>query len=217
MDNHYNDVKIISDSISSIPQKWEGKECVLELKEADYQWRQMEWWAFYFEFKVKNLLRKTKIEIPGDRIGNVVFDLKGSINWDLKASAVKTDNHKIILNDKEAMDISVERDGFHGEIIALCDVEYNDVDRTFQKWHTELKEGKSKYEVEREKRTSVSRYRKTSAELIEILFVIFKKEDLDYLSIMKQGRNSNGSPRKVKYLVDLEQINPFLVKTMKIT
>ncbi|MGV8018416.1 MAG: hypothetical protein AB2L26_09600 [Ignavibacteria bacterium] len=217
MDNYYNDVNIISASISSIPHKWEGKECVLELKEADYQWRQMEWWAFYFEFKVKNLLGKTNIEIPGDRIGNVVFDLKGSINWDLKASAVKTDNHKIILNDKEAMDISVERDGSHGEIIALCDVEYNDVDRKFQKWHTELKEGKSKYEVEREKRTSVSRYRKTSAELIEILFVIFKKEDLDYLSIMKQGRNSNGSPRKVKYLVDLEQINPFLVKTMKIS
>lgn len=107
------------------------------------------------------------------------------------------------------MKASIARHGFHGEIIALCDVEYNDINRSFQKWHSELKGGLSKYEKERKERTSVSRYRKTKAELTEILFVIFTSNDLSKLSIMKQGRNSNGKPRPEKYMLDLETIDQF--------
>lgn len=116
---------------------------------------------------------------------------------------------KLFLNDREAMKASIARHGFHGEIIALCDVEYNDINRSFQKWHSELKGGLSKYEKERKERTSVSRYRKTKAELTEILFVIFTSNDLSKLSIMKQGRNSNGKPRPEKYMLDLETIDQF--------
>ena len=168
----------------------------------------MEWWAFYFEFVARNIL-SDDFQIPGDKFGNVKFDLKKTINWDLKASAIKSNSHTIILNDKEAMDFSIEKDGYHGEIIALCDVEYNDVNRTFQKWHTELKGGKSSYEKDREQRTAVSRYRKTKAEVAEILLIVFKKSDLANLPEMRQGRNSNGSDRKVKYMLDLEKISDF--------
>jgi hypothetical protein len=200
------DLKVFQECLKKLPKNWDGKDCILELKSADYQWRQMEWWAFYFEYKARQALQN-RIQIPGDRFGNVTFDLKGTINWDLKASAIKTHNHVIILNDKEAMDLSVQREGFHGEIIALCDVEYNDQDRSFQKWHTELKGGKSRYELEREKRTAVSRYRKKRATLEEILFVILKPQDLENLNIMQQGRNSDGSPRKVKYMLNLEELD----------
>lgn len=202
MINFSQDIGIFK-KLKKMPVSWNGKKCVLELKEADYNWRQMEWWAFYFEYKAKELL-KNNIQIPGDKFGNVTFDMKGKINWDLKASAIKTNNHNIILNDKDAMDLSIRRHGVHGEIIALCDVEYNDVDRTFQKWHSKLKGGKSKYEKEREVRTSVSRYRKAKVEICEILFLVLNKSDLQNLAIMKQGRNSNGAPRKVKYMLDLE-------------
>lgn len=205
--NNYNiDIENIKSSIKTLPKLWDGKQSVLELKEADYNWRQMEWWAFYFEYKARNLL-KNYFAIPGDKFGNVSFDLKGRINWDLKSSAIKTNNHTIILNDKIAMDNSVKIDKHHGEIIALCDVEYNDVNRSFQRWHTELKGGKSNYEKDREKRTSISRYRKTKAELIEILIIILNEDNLKELPVMKQGRNSNGSPRKVKYMLDLEKID----------
>jgi hypothetical protein len=154
-------------------------------------------------------LLKDKFSFPGDKYNNVRFDLKRTINWDLKAKAIKSDDHKVILNDKCAMDLSVEKAGYHGEIIALCDVEYNDADRTFQKWHTELKGGKSDYELKRENRTSVSRYRKTKAELIEIVLLILRKDDIDLLPTMKQGRNSNDMPRPEKYILDLETINKF--------
>lgn len=208
------DIKVISSVLMGLPTNWDGKKCVLELKESNYQWRQMEWWAWYFEFKAKNLL-KDVMKVPGDKYGNVIFDIRGAINWDFKASAIKTDNHKIILNDKVAMDKSIDKDGAHGEIIALCDVEYNDVNRTFQKWHTHLKGGKSQYELNRESRTSISRYRKTKAVLTEILILTLGKGDVKTLPIMRQGRNSDGSARKVKYMLDLEDISGFNYKKVK--
>jgi len=210
MINLTQDIKIFK-KLNNLPVAWDGRKSVLELKKANYNWRQMEWWAFYFEYKAKNIL-KEDMQIPGDKFGNVHFDMKGKINWDLKASAIKTNNHNIILNDKKAMDLSIKKHGVHGEIIALCDVEYNDVDRSFQKWHTKLKGGKSNYEIERESRTATSRYRKTKANLCEILFLIFNKDDLKNLAIMKQGRNSNGNPRRVKYMLDLENIPKLVFK-----
>lgn len=204
--SYQQDIILFQKKLKKLPRVWHGKKSVLELKDADYNWRQMEWWAFYFEYKVKTLLENF-IQIPGERFGNVTFDIKGKINWDLKASAIKSDSHKIILNDREAMDESVAKNGKHGEIIALCDVEYNDINRTFQKWHTKLKGGKSDYEKSREQRTSISRYRKTKAELCDILLLVFSKSDLRNLPIMRQGRNSNGTPRKVKYMLDLEQLS----------
>ncbi len=60
-------------------------------------------------------------------------------------------------------------------------------------------------------RTSISRYRKTRAELMEILFLRLTAKNLDQLAVMKQGRNSNGAPRPLKYLLDLSHAEPFLV------
>lgn len=87
----------------------------------------------------------------------------------------------------------------------------NDVNRLFQKWHQELKGGKSKYEINREKRTSVSRYRKTKIELQEILFLVVTSKNISSLGIHHQGRNSNGKPRPPKYMLDYETIKKFLV------
>lgn len=75
----------------------------------------MEWWAFYFEYKCSALL-KDRFQIPGEKYNNVSFDLKGSINWDFKASAIKTDNHNIILNDKLAMELSIQKNKFHEQM-----------------------------------------------------------------------------------------------------
>ena len=184
----------------------------MTLKDANFNWRQMEWWAFYFEHLCYERL-ESSFEIPGDRYGiarTACFDLKGSINWDLKAKAIKSDDHRSILNDTKAMDWSIKKYGAHGLIIALCDVEYNDSNRTFQKWHQALKGGKSKYEVGRERRTSVSRYRKTSAELQEILFLVVTPKNVSSLEIHHQGRNSNGKPRPPKYMLNYETVKKFL-------
>lgn len=203
MNFYDSDVVIFKKKLSALSKNWDGRECVLELKDADYNWRQMEWFGWYFEFKARRLLQDVA-DIPGDRYGNVTFDLKKQINWDLKASA----KQKVILNDKDAMDLSIAETGCHGEIISLFDVEY-DIDRSFQNWHTELKGGKSNYEKKRENRTEKSRSRKVKAILRQIIFVILKNGDLESLSIMRQGRNSDGSPRKIKYMLDLNKIHHY--------
>jgi hypothetical protein len=203
------DIRILKQQLKHLPKLWEGKKCILELKEADYNWRQMEWWAFYFEFLCRSRLNGL-FEIPGETFGTVTFDAKREINWDFKAKAIKSDDHRAILNDKKAMLQSVEKHGAHGVMIAMCDVEYNDVNRTFQKWHAELKGGLSKYERERIARTSVSRYRKTKAELQEILFLLIDTENVEELDTMRQGRNSNGKPRPEKFMLDFEKIDSFI-------
>ncbi|MCS6939053.1 MAG: hypothetical protein NZM94_07270 [Roseiflexus sp.] len=210
------DICIAMRLLSNMPVEWDGRESVLELKYVNYNWRQMEWWSFYFEYLCFCRLQ-SYFSIPGDSFGKVKtasFDLKRTINWDLKAKAVKSDDHRSILNDKNAIDKSIEKHGAHGFIVALCDVEYNDDDRTFQKWHEELKGGKSKYEEEREKRTSVSRYRKTRAKLLEILFLVVTSENKNELHEYRQGRNSNGRPRPPKYMLDYDQVDRFLICRM---
>lgn len=203
------DVSLMKTRLADLPVEWEAKATVLKMKEADFQWRQMEWWAFYFEMLCFRHLGEDFQR--GDTYRTVSFDLKRSVNWDLKAKAIKSDKHDAILNDKTAMEDSIAEYGEHGAIIALCDVEYNDSDRSFQRWHTELKGGKSKYEAKREARTSISRYRKTHVTLCEILFVRFTEENLPLLGTMKQGRNSNSKPRPEKYMLDLEDLEEFLV------
>jgi hypothetical protein len=98
-----------------------------------------------------------------------------------------------------------------GPKAVLCDVEYNDVNRTFQQWHSELKGGLSAYEKERRTRTEVSRYRKTKAELAELLFLRFDEAAVNRMGCMNQGRNSNGAPRPPKYMLDLEDVDGILV------
>jgi hypothetical protein len=213
--SYKDDITIAKQLLKGLPTKWDGKASVLEMKNADFNWRQMEWWGFYFELLCRKRLAG-KFCIPGDKYGSAAtscFDLKRSINWDLKAKAIKSDDHRSILNDKEAMDWSIKEHGVHGLIIGLCDVEYNDNDRSFQRWHEELKGGKSKYQLEREQRTSVSRYRKTRVDLQEVLFLIVTPDNISLLDIHHQGRNSNGKARPPKYMLnyDPEILNQFLV------
>jgi hypothetical protein len=210
------DVEILKSCLSNnLTTSWDGKSCILELKEANYNWRQMEWWAFYFEFKVRAILRD-HFQFPGDKFNNVSFDMKGALNWDLKASAVESGGRGVILNDRSAMEQSIEAHGVHGEIIALFNVEYDDSNRTFQKWLIELKGGMSDFEKKRELRTPVSRRRKTKANLTKIVLLILRKETLGHLKVMRQGRNSNGTPRREKCMFDLKSIGHFENHIIKI-
>ncbi len=145
-----------------MPTKWDGKTAILKLKEIDYQWKQMEWMAWYFEALCQDLLPQAGFKMPGKKYGNVEFDSFRNINWDMKTSAIKSDRHRVILNDKIATDKSLEVFGYHGLILALVDVEYNDDNRSFQRWHSELKGGLTKYEQNRISRNATSRYRKKS-------------------------------------------------------
>lgn len=210
------DVNVAATALADLPVEWDGKQSILELQEADYNWRQMEWAGFYFEYLCRRHLQEL-FEVPGESFGSTTFDAKRSVNWDFKWHAIKTHSHKAILNDKQAMEDTIAKYGAYGVIVCLCDVDYNDINRTFQKWHSEIKGGLSKYEMERRQRTAASRYRKTRAILYEILFLHIGLEDLPNLGTMRQGRNSNGAPRPEKYMVNLEDIDDLFVRSIVFT
>ena len=205
-----SDVAVAKSALADLPVNWDGKAAVLALKGANGRWRDMEWFGFYFEYLCE-LRLQGQFTIPGERFGTTTFDLKRSVNWDLKSSAIKPGPHRVILNDKSAMQQSVRENGEHGFIMALCDVEYNDASRSFQRWHTELKGGLSAYEQERIARTVASRNRKTRAQLVELLFLRIDGDTINSLETHRQGRNSNGQPRPEKYKINLRRADAFLV------
>lgn len=215
MPGYSEDLSKIRPLLTDLPQRWDGKKCVLEMKEEDFQWRQMEWWAFYFELLCHRRLTSV-LTMPGEKYNSVEWDGTGSINWDFKAKAIKTDSKSFILNDQEAMNASIEKYKEHGLIVCLCDVEYNDADRGFQMWREELQGGPSSYQRARSKRTSNSRYRKKLAVPVELLYMRFDSDSLEYLDTHRQGRNSNGKPRPVKYSVNLERCSHLITDQIKV-
>lgn len=163
--------KEISEGFKNILLVWDGRKSILEMKESGFpHWKQMEWIGWYFQFLCERFL-KDIVEIPGPKFGNVRFDGFLKIPWDFKAHAINTSSHQIIVNDSEATAIGIEKFGSVGLILAMGKVEYNDEQRTFQKWHEALKGGKSKYELERIKRGAWSRLRKTEFNLEQISFI----------------------------------------------
>lgn len=204
--------KEISEGFKNIPLVWDGRKSILEMRESGFpHWKQMEWIGWYFQFLCERFLRDI-VEIPGPKFGNVKFDGFLKIPWDFKAHAINTSSHQIIVNDSEATAIGIEKFGSVGLILAMGKVEYNDEQRTFQKWHEALKGGKSKYELERIKRGAWSRLRKTEFNLEQISFI---KIDDNVLikcgSFQRDFRNSNGRPRREKVLLDLEKLDEEIV------
>jgi hypothetical protein len=193
---------------TSIPKKWDGKSCILQMKAAGSQyWKQMEWIGFYFQFMCETHLSPF-MEIPGPQYGNVRFDAFREVPWDFKAHAMNTSSHQILVNDSEATASAIKQFDEVGLVLALGKVVYNDEARSFQAWHGELKGDKSKYELERIKRGAWSRLRKVAFDLQQISFIRLTDAALIKCgSFQSDFRNADGSPRRAKVLIDLEELD----------
>lgn len=210
--NFLKTAKQIGEKLKNVHKIWDGRESILEMKESGYpQWKQMEWIGFYFQFLCERHLSDI-MEIPGPKYGNVRFDAFKQIPWDFKAHAINTSSHQIIVNDSEATANGIKDYGAVGLILALGKVLYNDEDRTFQKWHEALKGGLSDYSLERIKRGAWSRLRKVSLDLQQISFIKITDDTLVKCgSFQEDFRNADGSPRRPKVLLNLEEIDEELV------
>jgi hypothetical protein len=213
-----DDYEAAREVLDALPTVWIGRDSILAMKDGGSRhWRQMEWIGWFFEWLTLPRLGKAGFRVPGDLIGRTEFDAARSANWDLKAHAIKSHVHDAILNDVAAIDTSISTYGFYGVIVAMLDVEYNDEQRAFQKWHSELKGGLSVYEVERRERTAASRYRKTHAILRELLFIHVDAALAQTFTRMQKGmRNSNGKPRLEKYSIRLDRLSERHFKRVKL-
>lgn len=204
--------KEIAQRLLPLSRLWDGRESILEMRDNGFpHWRQMEWIGFYFQFLCEKALSDI-VEIPGPRYGNVRFDGFKDVPWDFKAHAINTSSHQIIVNDSQATADAISQFGQVGLILALGEVLYNDEDRTFQLWHEALKGGQSEYTAQRIKRGAWSRLRKVSFDLRQIAFVKLTDATLVRCgSFQTDFRNSDGSPRRTKVLIDLEGLQEELV------
>ena len=192
---------------NGLPNRWDGKECILELKRVDYQWKQMEWIGWYFEYKATNLLKTEFGSHPSPSFGSTKFDFKLNQVWDFKAHPINSSTHPwVIVNDKEAIDKCVISYGGVGVVIAEGNAEYDDSSESFKRWHDSLKGGRSDYEKERVKRGAPSRKRKKAFELNKLEAIWFEKETLSnglergWITHFQTGmRNADGSSRRAKY------------------
>ncbi len=194
---------------------WDGKRSIKRLQDADYNWRQMEWIGWYLEFRGREILIDSLGGDVGPTFGKTTLDYKRNFVWDFKSHAINSSAHPwAIMNDCEAIEKCIKENNGIGFIIATGHAEYNDENRSFQIWHKELKGELSSYEKERIKRKAHSRLRKTSFELME-----FKLIYLDSIDDLKKGindgwikyfqknmRNSNGRPRRSKYMFNMEKL-----------
>jgi len=203
--------KEIERRLKSVPIIWEGKNAILEMKNAgNRHWRQMEWIGFYFQYLCEKYLQGIfRFQIP--RYGNASFDGLYNVPFDFKAHATNTSSHKIPVNDREAMEYGIRDYGSVGLIIAIGDVVYNDENRIFQKWHDALKGKPSNYVLENTKRGAWSRLRKFSLTLKQMSIIEITHKTLERCGSFQTGfRNSDGSPRE-KVLIDLEKLDKELI------
>lgn len=201
-------VKALYDASLCFPREWDGRDSILEMKRSGYKhWRQMEWMGFYFQYLCEQRLSGI-LTMPGKSYGQTEFDGFGSICWDFKAHAGNTTSHKVITNDTSAVATAIEQYGHYGLILASGIVEYNDDARTFKKWHDALKGEPSAYELARINRGANSRKRKTEFVLGEIHYICLDENALNRCSgSFQEGfRNSDGSPRRSKVLIDIAKV-----------
>ncbi len=191
-----------------LPRDWDGNRAILEMRDAAWpHWRQMEWIGFYFQFLCQTHLPPI-LAMPGPKYGRVEFDGFCEVPWDIKAHAMNTSSHQVIVNDSAAIAAAIAEYGSVGLILALGEVVYNDETRTFQRWHEQVKGGKSQYELDRIQRGAWSRLRKVQFTLRQVSFIEITDRTLIRCgSFQSDFRNSNGRPRRAKVLLDLEKLD----------
>ncbi len=208
-------VRVLTTHVST---HWDGKICISEMYSVDYQWRQMGWIGWWFEWKASTVLREQLGGTAGPTYGNTTFDYQRNYVWDFKAHVSNSSSGtQIVLNDSEAIDLCIAEHGGVGFIIAEGNADYNDDNAIFKRWHDTLKGSVSTYEQQRVARGAKSRRRKVAFALTRYL-PLFLTADLvaqgrrdGWLGYFQEGmRNADGSPRRPKYKLNLKKVLPDL-------
>jgi hypothetical protein len=203
---------LLSKLRTSIPSQIDGKDAILQMKEeGSANWRQMEWIGFWFEHFVRTEVTGRLGISVGPSFGRTQFDLLLNHVWDLKVHP-RSANGKLILNDREAVDLCIAERGGFGFVVVIGEAEYDGTGE-FKAWHDALKGGTSAYEVERIQRGAPSRRRKISFKPQSVEAVFFSDQnqinrglDEGWVTLFQSGmRNSNGNPRREKYQINLDR------------
>ncbi len=200
----------------NMPTVWDGRESILEMKGADFKhWKQMEWMDFYFKFLCQKYFGSI-IDIPGKKYGITEFDAFGEISWDFKVDSIDHGAYSVTANDAEAITDTLSGHGCYGIILAIGNIEFDDKETSFKKWHNELRGEVSKYETNKINSGIMARTRKTAFTLEEIYFVCFDSKALQKCCGMLQDSfgNTGSKLKRKEIIIDICKIpNASLVAT----
>ncbi|SVD58460.1 uncharacterized protein METZ01_LOCUS411314, partial [marine metagenome] len=194
------------------PAVIQAREAILEMRDGGSRhWRQMEWIGFYPEFWFQETLARRLDCGGGPTFGNVTFDLARDFVWDQKSHV--SNNSWAPLNDAEAIQNCITEHNGVGFLVISGEAVY-DEDGSFREWHVDLCGGESDYSRRNRDRGAPRRRRKK--EFIPNRFLAFRFESTDELQRARSDgwvkgfqegmRNSDGSPRRAKVMVNLDQI-----------
>ena len=195
------------------PAVIQAREAILEMRDGGSRhWRQMEWIGFYPEFWFQETLARRLDCGVGPTFGNVTFDLMRNFVWDQKSHA-SNNSPWAPLNDAEAIQNCIEEHNGVGFLVISGEAVY-DEDGSFREWHVDLSDGESDYSRKARARGAPRRRRKK--EFIPNRFLAFRFESTDELQRARSDgwvkgfqegmRNSDGSPRRAKVMVNLDRI-----------
>ena len=201
----------------ALPAHITGQTATLEMQKGGGRWRDMEWPAFYAEYRVDQILEKPLSAQKGPCIGNITFDYQREYVWDLKVHSTNLGT-KAPLNDRRATQECISNYGGLGYIV-VSGPALMDINGTFKRWHDRQKGKPSAYVRANKKRGARSRTRKAAFSYSEIHVIWFG--DLSDLHLAQNAgavtgfqddfRNSNQTPREGKFQVDLSKIPASLV------
>lgn len=193
----------------NMPKIWDGRKSILEMKDADYKyWRQKEWPEFYFKFLCHRHFNSI-IEISGKKYGNMKFDAFREIPWDFRVDSTDAKTYSVIANDAEIISDAISNYGYHGIILAIGNMEFDDKETSFKKWHDELRGKVSKYDRNKINSGIMSRTCKTTFSLKEIHFICFNSETLHQCCGLFQdsfGETDSNRPKKKEVRIDIGEI-----------
>jgi hypothetical protein len=199
------EARAISQIIHSlVPQFWDAKECVKEMKTANFKhWKQVEWQGWYLEFIALPALISALGGAPV-KIGTTTFDYQRNFIWDLKTHSnftkTKSTNSECPLNDQDSMKLAIQNGGL-GLVVLSGDPVYGGMD--FAIWHKRLRgsAGDPRRELK-------SKFKPTRLDLffIENTEALRLAEKTHTITSFNQGRQStSGNARKPKYSLNLQK------------
>jgi hypothetical protein len=190
----------------------DGREAIQEMKKEGFPgWQEVEWAGYHIKYLIQKeceLKLQDRIRPYNLRKRHLV---KGNYVWDVRFSA--SDKINIILGGVDEYKDIIESSNGIGLLVVDAVVNY-DLNEDFRRWHEELKGGSSGYSIEREMEGRSPRLRKTAYMIRKIIAYFFSVEDLTtgitegWLNDTFQHsmRNSDGSSRKPKYLLKINDV-----------
>jgi hypothetical protein len=189
----------------------DARSAITEMKEHDFPgWKDVEWGSYHLKFVVKDLCNDFLEMIDyGDRR----YHFKGNYLWDVRYHA--DGRYNVPMGDIEDTNrIITDSQGLG---ILIFDIHANsDIQKSFVEWHESLKGGPSSYTIQRETEGRREQPRKTDYFIKKVIAYFFTSSDVQnginqhWLKTSFQGgfRNSDGTSRKGKYMLDTRYIPP---------